>query len=298
MPAPSIAAVLVLLVGSVLPPSPSIRADGAGASTSASMPADEPPASMTEVPEPGPRPTTPPPGAARTGDGRSAVPVSNPWSVPEVLLAAYRQAAAGSPPACHLPVSLLAAIGQVESGSLAGRSIDASHRAAPPVLGPLLAGVNTAAIRDTDGGALDGSSLWDRAVGPMQFIPGTWAMFGVDGDGDGRADPQNVYDATASAAGYLCAGGRDLAQASGLRSAILSYNHSTAYLATVLAWQQKFTSAGGRTVGISLINIPVTPEASIPTTLTATHPTPGLLGTPIHNGKGGNNLVPTDPVPA
>jgi len=181
---------------------------------------------------------------------------SSPWSVPEVLLAAYRQAVAGSPPACHLPVSLLAAIGQVESGSLAGRSIDAAHRAVPPVLGPVLDGAGTAAIRDTDGGRLDGNSRWDRAVGPMQFIPGTWAMFGIDGDGDGRADPQNVYDATASAAGYLCAGGRDLALASELRSAILSYNHSTAYLATVLHWQQRFSPTSGTV--IDAINAPGT----------------------------------------
>ena len=113
-----------------------------------------------------------------------------------------------------------------------------------------------AAIRDTDGGRLDGNSRWDRAVGPMQFIPGTWAAFGVDGDGDGRADPQNVYDATASAAGYLCAGGRDLALASGLRSAILSYNHSTAYLATVLHWQQRFSPTSGTV--IDAINAPGT----------------------------------------
>jgi len=297
LPAPSIAAVLVLLVGSVLPATPSIRAEGAGTPVTASAPADEPPASVTEVPEPEHGPTTPPPAAATTDGGRRRVvfAASNPWSVPEVLLDAYRQAVAGSSTACHLPVSLLAAIGEVESGSLAGRSIDASHRVAPPVLGPLLNGVNTAAIRDTDGGALDGSSLWDRAVGPMQFIPGTWARFGIDGDGDGRADPQNVYDATASAAGYLCAGGRDLAQPSGLRSAILSYNHSTAYLATVLAWQQKFTATGGRTRGISLIDIPRTPEASVPTTLTATHPTPGRTGTPIHKGPGSSNPVPVDP---
>jgi hypothetical protein len=168
--------------------------------------------------------------------------------VPDVLLAAYRQAVAGAPPGCHLPVSLLAAIGQVESGSLAGRSLDAAHRAVPPVLGPVLDGVGAAAIRDTDGGRLDGNAVWDRAVGPMQFIPSTWAAFGVDGDGDGRADPQDVYDATASAAGYLCAGGRDLALPSGLRSAILAYNHSTAYLATVLAWQQRFTGSSVGTI--------------------------------------------------
>src|SRR5665647_3417182 len=252
-PAPSVAAVLVLLVGSVLPATPSQSPDGLRATTSATAepaPTDEPPASVTEVPEPAPAtPATPAqPGAGGTAVVHPAVLPSTLWSVPDVLLAAYRQAVAGAPPACHLPVSLLAAIGQVESGSLAGRSLDATHRAVPPVLGPLLDGVGTAAISDTDGGRLDGNSHWDRAVGPMQFIPGTWAAFGVDGDGDGRVDPQNVYDAAASAAGYLCAGGRDLALPSGLRSAILAYNHSTAYLATVLAWQQRFEGSSVGTI--------------------------------------------------
>ena len=92
LPTPSIAAVLVLLVGSVLPATPSIRAEGAGAPVTASAPADEPPASVTEVPEPEHGPTTPPPGAATTDGGRRRVvfAASNPWSVPEVLLGGNR----------------------------------------------------------------------------------------------------------------------------------------------------------------------------------------------------------------
>ena len=252
-PAPSVAAVLVLLVGSVLPATPAPGSDevrSAAVTATGQTPGVEPPASVTQIPQPAPAPSQPVAGTPVAGGahGRQALPASSPWSVPDVLLAAYRQAVAGAPPGCHLPVSLLAAIGQVESGSLAGRSLDAAHRAVPPVLGPVLDGVGAAAIRDTDGGRLDGNAVWDRAVGPMQFIPSTWAAFGVDGDGDGRADPQDVYDATASAAGYLCAGGRDLALPSGVRSAILAYNHSTAYLATVLAWQQRFTGSSVGTI--------------------------------------------------
>jgi hypothetical protein len=275
-PAPSIAAVLVLLVGSVLPGTPPQAAGGTREATSATTtptPVDEPPASVTEVPSPNPAPPATPPTPAGAADSQQVLTASNPWSVPEVLLAAYRQAVAGSPPACHLPVSLLAAIGQVESASLAGRSIDSAHRAVPPVLGPVLDGAGTAAIPDTDGGRLDGNSRWDRAVGPMQFIPSTWATYGIDGDGDGRADPQNVYDATASAAGYLCAGGRDLALASGLRSAILSYNHSTAYLTTVLSWQQRFSLTGGGTIG-TVVNTINGSGANASGTLTAQSPAP------------------------
>src|SRR3546814_20580862 len=59
------------------------------------------------------------------------------------------------------------------------------------------------------GGRWDGDARWDRAVGPMQFIPGTWKSFGVDGSGDGLADPNNVFDAATAAARYLCHGGND-----------------------------------------------------------------------------------------
>ena len=40
------------------------------------------------------------------------------------------------------------------------------------------------------------------AEGLMQFIPSTWARFGVDGDGDGTADPFTPADAVPSAVAY------------------------------------------------------------------------------------------------
>src|SRR3954451_15057162 len=142
--------------------------------------------------------------------------------IADVLLDAYRNAARSMPTSCELPVSLLAAIGQVESGSLVGRPIDAQHRTS--VLGPVLNGTDGfAAVKDTDRGRWDGNAQWDRAVGPMQFIPSTWARFGVDADGDGVADPQDVEDASGATAAYLCYGGRDLARPADLRSAVLSY---------------------------------------------------------------------------
>nr|WP_245790317.1 lytic transglycosylase domain-containing protein [Streptomyces monashensis] len=70
----------------------------------------------------------------------------------------------------------------------------------------------------------------------MQFIPSTWARWGADGNGDGRSDPNNVYDAALAAGRYLCAGGRDLSNPADLDRAILGYNHSDAYLRTVKAW--------------------------------------------------------------
>lgn len=171
----------------------------------------------------------------------ATAPGTVPGTIPErkrtkydVLGAAYQKAADALSDRCHLPSALLMAIGEVESSSLRGRRLDTDHDVVPPVVGPALAGGRFAAIRDTDGGRLDGDPVWDRAVGPMQFIPGTWRLWGADGNGDGVADPQNVEDAALAAGRYLCAGGRDLSRPADLEAAILSYNHSRQYLAAVL----------------------------------------------------------------
>ena len=60
------------------------------------------------------------------------------------------------------------------------------------------------------------------------------APVGCDGNGDGVADPQNIEDAALAAGRYLCAGGRDLSRQADLEEAILSYNHSSRYLRSVL----------------------------------------------------------------
>ena len=66
----------------------------------------------------------------------------------------------------------------------------------------------------------------------MQFMPATWAAYGVDGDGDGKADILDQADAVFSAAHYLCADGGGHADT--LYQAIFGYNHSDYYVNTVL----------------------------------------------------------------
>lgn len=161
-----------------------------------------------------------------------------------VLAAAYRAAVAAAPAGCHVTVFHLAGIGQVESGSVGGRTVTAGHRVVPAIYGPLLDGGPFAVVADSEGGRVDGSAQFDRAVGPLQFLPGTWSSFGADGDGDGRRDPQNVYDAALATARYLCDGGRDLALPGDLRRAILSYNQSDTYAEHVLGWVGYFREHG------------------------------------------------------
>ncbi|MGH3392527.1 MAG: lytic transglycosylase domain-containing protein, partial [Actinomadura sp.] len=159
--------------------------------------------------------------------------------IPATVLRAYQAAEAAlakSNPGCHLPWRLLAAIGKVESVHARNGRVDSRGTASPPILGPQLNGNGFAAISDTDDGAYDGDVSYDRAVGPMQFIPSTWARWGSDGNSDGRSDPNNVFDAALAAGRYLCAGGRDLTNPRSLDQAILSYNYSTQYLATVKSW--------------------------------------------------------------
>ncbi len=167
----------------------------------------------------------------------------SPEDLTDDVLAAYTLAVAISPPECHITTPLLAAIGQVESGNLAGHTLDDGHRVSPEILGPVLDGDRYRAVADTDGGAWDGNKTWDRALGPMQIIPSTWRVVGLDMDGDGLRDPQNIYDAAGAAMVYLCAGGRDLSTADGLREAVLSYNASPAYLSAVLEWAAVFAKA-------------------------------------------------------
>ena len=171
----------------------------------------------------------------------SVAPAVAAAGVPQRALDAYHRAAAlvaAADPGCGIDWALIAAIGKVESdhGRYAGNGLDESGTVRPGIYGlPLNGSNNTAVIRDTDGGRLDRDTEWDRAVGPMQFIPSTWRSVGVDADGDGTANPQNLTDAATATAVYLCSGPGDLRDAGDLRSAILRYNQSDAYVAQVVA---------------------------------------------------------------
>ncbi len=171
--------------------------------------------------------------------------------LPLVALDAYWRAAqaASSDPklACSIDWWALAGIGRTESnhGRYAGGEAAPDGRVTEPIYGIALDGSRgTAVIRDSDKGVLDGDPGIDRAVGVMQFIPSTWKRYGADLSGDGIADPQNVYDGALSAARYLCATSKDLVNDAGLSAAYFSYNHSLAYVSTVLARSRAYQQLG------------------------------------------------------
>ncbi|MDG9715254.1 lytic transglycosylase domain-containing protein [Streptomyces sp. DH24] len=176
-------------------------------------------------------------------DGTPVTPGSAEAGIPATVLDAYKKAAAAlgeSKPGCNLPWELLAAIGKVESGQARGGRVNADGTTITPIIGPQLDGNGFALIRDTDNGVYDGNSSYDNAVGPMQFIPSTWAWAGRDGNGDGKKDPNNIYDAALAAGHYLCRNGWDLSVQADLNRAILSYNNSQDYLHTVLSWLEYY----------------------------------------------------------
>ena len=185
---------------------------------------------------------------AMAGTGRQlAVVPQGVEGVPDVVLSAYAHAAGRLEeeyPGCEgMTWPVLAGIGRKESEHAAGSEVTSSGRVHRPLItGPRLdgsgAGGNTTPHPDTDGGEWDGDTEFDRAVGPMQFLPATWASHGLDASGDGVADPHNIFDAAWSAAVYLCVsdpepGGVDFTDEDDLEAALLRYNRSASYVEEV-----------------------------------------------------------------
>ena len=154
--------------------------------------------------------------------------------IPEAALRAYAAATlreSRDEPGCHLGWTTLAGIGWVESqhGTMGGRVLGPDGRSDRPVLGPKLDGRGGVAAIPTDAGG------WERATGPLQFLPSTWERWSADGDGDGVADPLDLDDAALAAARYLCAAGGDLETGEGWVAAVHAYNHADAYVRAVYA---------------------------------------------------------------
>lgn len=162
--------------------------------------------------------------------------------IPPTVLQAYVSATGQADelhPGCVVRPAILAGIGWKETrhGTYGGSTVDAAGNVAPPIIGiPLNGQNNTARISDTDNGRLDGDTTWDRAVGPMQFIPSSWAIYGQDGNNDGVQDPQNIFDAALAAIDHLCNRSPVDMNASpeALRAALFGYNQSTSYVESVI----------------------------------------------------------------
>lgn len=189
--------------------------------------------------------------------------------IPQAALSAYQRAEAvinEADKGCNLAWELIAAIGRVESdhGRFGGNALDDRGVARPGIYGIALNGKNdTQRILDTDAGQYDDDTRFDRAVGPMQFIPSTWSVVGVDGDNDGTRDPQDIDDAALATAVYLCSGDDDLSTEKGQRASVYRYNHSNAYVDLVLEIMQAYLDGDFSAVPTSTLTSGViVPEAT------------------------------------
>lgn len=209
------------------------------------------PGSQRLAARPSARPTTAAP--ATTGSPPPAeVRAPGAVHIPAIALAAYRNADAAmaqSRPDCGVTWNLLAGIGYVESTHAFGGAADERGDPVRPIYGPALDG-SLPGNEVIVAGSFGGSTTYARALGPMQFLPSTWLLHGADGDGDGEADPHNLFDATLAAARYLCSGGVKLRDQAQLTTAVLRYNHSTAYVANVLGWARAYAT------GVAPVNLP------------------------------------------
>jgi membrane-bound lytic murein transglycosylase B len=233
--------------------------------------------------------------AVPAGTAQQVVATASASGIPSAALAAYQRAEAvinAADPACQIPWQLIAAIGRVESdhGRTGGNSLDDAGVATPGIYGIALDGKKgTQLIRDTDAGQYDADATYDRAVGPMQFIPSTWSVVGVDADGDGMRNPQDINDSALASAVYLCSGNGSLDSVTGQQSAVYRYNHSTSYVNLVLGIMRSYLSGDYSAVPNATTSAAYFPSATVKPTR---HHTTKHHGS-AHQGSTGSGSTPT-----
>ncbi|MCS3781665.1 lytic transglycosylase domain-containing protein [Tsukamurella ocularis] len=210
-----------------------------------------------------------------------------PLGIPGSAYAAYQGAAdrmALEAPGCGVEWNLVAAIGRIESGHADGGNVDAAGNTLTPIQGPVLDGslAGNAVIRDGEGFA--------RALGPMQFLTTTWALFGGDNSGDGKADINNVRDAAYGAARYLCSSATGLQAEAAQRVAVFAYNQSNSYVDNVVAWSKAYRDRAIPVGGIPDMAAPVAPPSTLPKPLPP--------GTVVVVGCGTPDGAPSRPGPS
>jgi murein DD-endopeptidase MepM/ murein hydrolase activator NlpD len=232
-------------------------------------------------------------GAAPTSSAPGAQEAAAPEGGASSEARAGRKAVEPSAVTPSLPLALQGSIGGVPNFFIEDFQI-------PPFLLPIFQAAGAAygipwqvlaAINEVEtdyGRDLSVSSA--GAEGWMQFLPSSWAQYGVDANGDGYEDPYNPADAIFAAARYLRAAGGG----SDIRSAIFAYNHSQAYVDSVMLRAQLLGGTPaellGAITGLSEARFPVHAAAhfsdGFPTVTSAAGDARTLVGTAIYAAAG------------
>ena len=254
-------------------------------------------------------------GAVALGAGAPAAAASGAVGMAPIVFSAYLSAetnAATIAADCVVDWPIIAGIWKVESNhaTTGGRTITTDGNVTPPLYGPTLDGSvpGTAVIPDTDGGLLDADPTWDRAVGPAQFLPGSWRAYGQDANRDGTADPHNVYDAALATVAHLClTAPGDYTNPTDLARALRRYNNSEVYVTTVAGWidyYRAFTLTGGTVTADGLYAFPLPHDTVTVDQIRASHhdyPASDLAvpeGTPVYSVHPGTVTNVYEPCPS
>jgi peptidoglycan LD-endopeptidase LytH len=270
--------------GVTLPPvtsTPGTGGSGSGGQQPGSQPTNPPPTSTNPPPTsagPAGSPAGSAPGAGFNGQSSSGALSTVAWTlmstslgpsstafddIPPEMLALYQEAA----PTCRgLSWTVLAGIGKEETNH--GRNVAVSSAG---------------------------------AEGVMQFMPATWAMYGIDGNHDGLADSNNPADSVFSAAHYLCVNGAG--DPSHLYDAIFAYNHADWYVQAVLGDAVRYAALPiqGTIATVGSYALPVSPQilAADPSVIQRPHhdfpawDLPVPVGTPVYAVTGGT-IIPSN----
>ena len=202
-------------------------------------------------------------GAAATGSASVAAAGQPPAAVSGPMWAAYRNAAGlhctaggdaviepeGRSAMTRPDMTLVVSVGRNESAhgravrlnrefGWVGPAVDAFGQFAVPIRSvPLYdpadfhAGLAddplVSTVADHDGGRWDQNPFVDHAVGPTQTLPTFVATWGVDGNGDGRIDPHNAFDAVATTARFFCV---QAARGRSRDDALMAYSNDSDYV--------------------------------------------------------------------
>lgn len=181
--------------------------------------------------------------------------------IPSQAVGAYQRAEAvlaRADKSCHLDWTLIAAVGQVVSGhgSTAGSELAANGAMRPRYTGKPLTDDRDRRVPDSDAGRLDGDQRFDRPIGPMQLSPATWAVVGVDGDGDGKRNPNDVDDAALSVSVLLCSGDEDLRKRADRVSGVRRINNDRSFIETVLAVDRGYQAQESAALDVDPVVVP------------------------------------------